>query len=279
MTRRKLGGIFALITIISILAVLVGCAPKPQVEIYMEPVTGRKGSQIDAQTGSISVDQYGVQITLEPLDEVELFELTEDPRINPYLGIDRWGNVEPLYTVFGVHVENRSNSRIIIDSTAILVDLSGEQYASLPYDYFKELYNNVGPRTVVFHDSGLGYRHSPPRSYYRTPHRYYYQHPYNYRLGYRSPHRYPYAPYRVYDYYPDPVAANHERLVARETVFDGGQLFSGAQREGLIIFDRLDISATDVKVILPEVQIINKKKKRSETDFVFDFRQVVNVKE
>jgi hypothetical protein len=272
MMYRKFLGIFALITTISILA---GCAPKPQIEIYMEPVGGREGSQIDAQVGSISVEQHGVQITLEPLDEVKLFELTEDARINPYIGVDRWGNVEPLYTIFGIHIENRSNSRVIIDPTAVLIDLNGEQYASLPYDYFKALYENVEPRTVAFYDHG--YRYPYPRSYYRSPYRYYY--PHNYRLGYRYPYRYPYTPYRVYDYYPDPDAVNHERLVARETVFDGGQLFLGAQREGLLVFDRLDLGATDVKVILPEVLIINKEKQRSKSDFVFDFRQIVNVKE
>ncbi len=270
MMYRTFLGIVALITTISI---LTGCAPKPQIEVYMEPVAGREHAQIDAEKDSISVEHSDVQITLEPLDEVELFELTEDPRINPYLGIDRWGNVEPLYTVFWIHIENRSNSRVIVDSTAILVDLNGEQSASLPYDYFKELYENVRPRTVAFY--APGYRYPYPRSYYRNPYRYYYHHPYNYRVGYR----YRYTPYRVYDHYPDPAAANHERLVARETVFDGGQLFSGAQREGLLVFDRLDIGATDIKVVLPEVQIVNKKKKRSESDFVFDFRQVVNVKE
>jgi hypothetical protein len=276
MMYRKFLGIFALITTISILA---GCAPKPQIEVYMEPVAGREHAQIDAETGSISVERRDVEIKLEPLDEVDLFELTEDPGINPYLGIDRWGNVEPLYTVFGIHIENRSNSRVTIDPTAILVDLNGEQYAALPYDYFKELYENVGPRTVAFYDPGYRYRYPYPRSYYRSPYRRYYHHPYNYGLGYRYPYRHAYARYRLYDYYPDPAAANHERMVARETVFDGGRLFSGAQREGLLVFDRLDIGATDVKVILPEVQIINKKKKRSKSDFVFDFRQVVNVKE
>ena len=275
MMYRKFLGIFALITTISILA---GCAPKPQIEVYIEPVTGRKHAQIDEETGSISVERHDVQIILEPLDEVELFELTEDPRINPYLGIDRWGNVEPLYTVFAIHIENESNSRVIVDSTAILVDLNGEQSASLPYDYFKELYENVRPRTVAFYDSGYRYRYPYPRSYYRSPYRYYHHNPYSY-LGYRSRYRDPYTPYRVYDYYPDPDAANHERMIARETVFDGGQLFLGAKREGLLVFDRLDIGATDVKVILPEVQIIRKKKKRSKSDFVFDFRQVVNVKE
>jgi hypothetical protein len=68
-------------------------------------------------------------------------------------------------------------------------------------------------------------------------------------------------------------------MVARETVFDGGRLFSGAKRDGLLVFDRLDVAATDVKVILPEVLIIDKDKKRSKVDFEFDFRQVVNVKE
>jgi hypothetical protein len=276
MMYRKFLGIFVLITAISI---SVGCAPKPQIEIYMEPVAGRERAQVDVETGSISVEQRGVQITLEPLDEVELFELTEDPGINPYLGIDRWGNVEPLYTVFGIHIENRSNSRVIIDPTAILVDLNGEQYAAHPYDYFKELYENLRPRTVAFYDPGYRYRYRYPRSYYRSPYRSYYHHPSNYHLGYRYGYRYPYSPYRVYDYYPDPAAANHERMVARETVFDGGQLFSGAQRDGLLVFERLDIGTTDIKVILPEVQIINKRKKRSKSDFVFDFRQVVNVKE
>jgi hypothetical protein len=276
MMYRKFLGIFVLITIISI---LTGCAPKPQIEIYMEPVGGRKGSQIDSQVGSISVEQHGVQITLEPLDEVELFELTEDAQINPYIGLDRWGNVKPLYTVFGIHIENRTNSRVIIDSTAILVDLDGEQYATLPYDYFKELYENVRPRTVVFSDLGYRSRYPSPRSYYRSPYRYDYHYPYNYRLGYRYPYRHSYTPYRVYDYYPDPDAVNHERLVARETVFDGGQLFLGARREGFLVFDKLDLGATDVKVILPGVVIINKEKQRSKSDFVFDFRQIVNVKE
>ena len=35
-----------------------------------------------------------MEITVEPLDEVELFELTKRPEINPYIGVSRWGNVE-----------------------------------------------------------------------------------------------------------------------------------------------------------------------------------------
>ncbi|MCZ6677943.1 MAG: hypothetical protein O7E52_11905 [Candidatus Poribacteria bacterium] len=261
---RKILGVFACITAISI---LVGCAPKPHVEIYMEPVAGKEEAQIDAQTGSITIEQKGVRITLEPLDEVELFELTEDARINPYIGIDRWGNVEPLYTVFGIRIENTDNQRVIVDPTAILIDQNGYQYASLPYDYFRDVYGNGGPQTV----SNVGYRYYPyPGSYYHNPY-HHYRYPYRYR--------YAYPPYRVYDYYPDPNAVNHARTVARETVFDGGRLFSGAKRDGLLVFDRLALGATDVKVILPEVLIVNQQKQRSKVKFEFDFRQIVNVEE
>ena len=53
MMYRTFLGIVALITTISI---LTGCAPKPQIEIYMEPVAGREHAQIDAQKDSISVE-------------------------------------------------------------------------------------------------------------------------------------------------------------------------------------------------------------------------------
>ena len=66
MMCRKFLGIFALIT--SIISILAGCAPKPQVEIYMEPVAGRKGAEI-IHRPALPRGQRGVQITLEPLDE------------------------------------------------------------------------------------------------------------------------------------------------------------------------------------------------------------------
>ena len=245
MMYQKFLGIFALITAISI---LVGCAPKPRVDIYMEPVADAEQAQVDAQTGSITAEQKGVRVTLGPLDEVELFELTEDARINPYIAISRGGNVEPLYTVLGISIENTGNSRVVVDPTAILIDQNGEQYASLPYDYFKDLYDNVRPQTVAFHDIGYRYYYPYPRSYYRSLYRYHYRYPYRY-----SP--------RVYDYHPDLNAANHSKMVVHDTVFDGGKLFSGAKRDGLLAFDRLDIGATDVKVILPEVLVIDKRKK------------------
>lgn len=241
----------------------------------MEPVAGREQAQIDTQTGLITVEKQGVRITLEPLDEVKLFELTEHPRINPYIAISRWGNVEPLYTIFGLRIENTSDSRVTIDPTAILLDQHGGQYASLPYDYFKDLYDNVRPSTRVFHDIGYRYHYPYPRSYYSSP--YHHHYPYHYRRGHPYHSHYSYPPHRVYDYYPDPNTVS--RMIARNTVFDGGKLFSGAKRDGLLVFGRLDVGATDVKVILPKVLIINKEKKRSKVEFKFDFRQVVNVEE
>jgi len=267
MKSQKFWGILILIIAISI---LVGCGPKPYTEIYMEPVTGKENAQVDAKTGSITIEQKGVRMTLEPLDEVKLFNLTKDPGINPYLTVSHWRNVEPLYTVFEIRVQNTDNPRVVVDSTAILVDENGEQYASLPYDYFKDLYDNARPRTVAFRDIGYRYSYPYPRSYYYSPYRYYYG----------SPYRYRYSPYyRVYDSYPDPYAVNNARMVARETVFDGSKLFSGAKRHGLLVFDRLDVGATDVKVIVPQVLIIDKNEQKSKVDFEFDFRQVVSVKE
>ena len=88
----------------------------------MEPVADAEQAQVDAQTGSITAEQKGVRVTLEPLDKVELFELTDDARINPYITISHGGNVKPLYTVLGISIENTGNSRVVVDPTAILID-------------------------------------------------------------------------------------------------------------------------------------------------------------
>jgi hypothetical protein len=252
------------------ISILVGCAPKPSVDVYMEPVGSRDQAELDAQARSITVEQRGVRITLEPLDEVEIFHITQDARINPYIAVDRWGNVRPMYTVFGLRVENTGDARVVIDSPAVLVDQNGEQFGSLPYSYFKDLYENVEPRTVVFYDIGYRYYYPYPRSFYYSPYRYYYRYPYSYRG---------YPPYRAYDYYPDINAVNHAKMVVRETIFDDAKLFPGAKRDGLLVFERLDIGASEVRVILPDVQIFDKEKQRSKVDFEFEFRQVVNVRE
>ncbi len=270
--------LWSIVLLILTVAILAGCAPKPYVDVYMEPITGQENTVVNAKTGSITVEQQGVQITLEPLDEVELFELTKDVRINPYILVNR-RSVDPLYTVFEIRVRNSENKRVVTGEIAILIDEHGEQYGSLPYDYFKDLYSNVRPRTVVFQDIGYRYYYPYPRSYYRSPYRYHYPIRYRPRYGHSYGYGYGYPPYRAYHTYPDPHYLNSARMVLRETVFDGGKLFPGAKRSGLLVFDRLDIGATDVKVIIPQVLIINKEGDRSEIDFEFDFRQVVVVKE
>jgi hypothetical protein len=72
---------------------------------------------------------------------------------------------------------------------------------------------------------------------------------------------------------------NDTRNVARETIFDGGKLFRGAKRKGVLVFNRIDIRATDVSVIIPNVLIMNGEGSRAKVDFEFDFRQVVAVQE
>jgi hypothetical protein len=264
---KRLWDLFFLVVTVSL---LVGCGPKLHVDIYMEPVAKGENARINPQTGSITIEQKGVRITLEPLDGVKLFELTEDPSINPYLVSDG-RNIDPLYTVFGVRVRNIDNKRVVIDETGFLIDAHGDQYASLPYGFFSRVYDTTGPRTAVYHD--IGYRHSSPypRSLYRSPYRHYF---YGHLNRYRNR-----PPYRVYHTYPDPYHLNDARNVARDTVFKGGKLFQGAKRSGLLVFDRLDLEATDVSVIIPNVIIINGEESRSKVDFEFDFRQVVAVQE
>jgi hypothetical protein len=264
---KRLWDLFFLVVTVSL---LVGCGPKLHVDIYMEPVAKGENARINPQTGSITIEQKRVRITLEPLDGVKLFELTEDPSINPYLVSDG-RNIDPLYTVFGVRVRNIDNKRVVIDETGFLIDAHGDQYASLPYGFFSRVYDTTGPRTAVYHD--IGYRHSSPypRSLYRSPYRHYF---YGHLNRYRNR-----PPYRVYHTYPDPYHLNDARNVARDTVFKGGKLFQGAKRSGLLVFDRLDLEATDVSVIIPNVIIINGEESRSKVDFEFDFRQVVAVQE
>ena len=249
---------------------LVGCGLKPHVDIYMEPVAKGEKAQINPQAGSITLEQKGVRITLEPLDEAKLFELTEDSRINPYLVSDG-RKIEPLYTVFGIRVRNIDNKRVVIDETAFLIDADGEQYASLPHDFFSDLYHNTGPRTVVYHDIGDRYSYPYPRSLYRSPYRHYY---YGHLHRYRN-HR----PYRVYHTYPDPYHVNDTRNVTQDTIFNGGKLFWGAKRKGLLVFNRIDIRATDVSVIIPNVLVMDNGGSQSGVDFEFEFRQVVAVEE
>ena len=80
MRYRKFWGIIALIIATGSLA---GCGVKPYAEIYLEPVADGTAAEVDANPDSIAIQQQGVRITLKPLDEVDLYNLTKDSDINP----------------------------------------------------------------------------------------------------------------------------------------------------------------------------------------------------
>lgn len=241
--------------------VLCGCAakPHPAVDIYMEPVAERSSAQIDTQTGAMTIEQKGIAVTLQPLTEVDLFALTDEPWMNPYLVVERNGAVEPLYTVFEVTVHNLDSPRVqVADDAAVLIDKNGAQHAALPYDYFERLYDDVDiSRGEVTARPVYPYAYSP-----------------YYRYGYA-----PYYPsyYRYYSYV-DEEALEGGRALAEDSIFAGGKLFRGAKRRGLLIFNRLENDATEVRLVVSGIQIIPLEGQPIEPEFKFDFKQVVAVK-
>ena len=241
--------------------VLCGCAakPHPAVDVYMEPMAERSPAQIDTQTGAMTIEQKGVAVTLQPLTEVDIFALTDEPWMNPYLVVERDGAVEPLYTVFEVTVHNLDSQRVqVADDAAVLMDQNGAQHAALPYDYFERLYDDV--------DTSGG--EITARSVY----------PYSYSPYYR----YGYAPYSssYYGYYSyvDEAALEGGRALAEDSIFAGGKLFRGAKRRGLLIFNRLENDATEVRLVVSGIQIIPPDGQPIEPEFKFDFKQVVALK-
>ena len=240
--------------LVSLICVFVGCGAKPEIDIYIEPVAGREGIEINQKLGSVAIEQNGVAIMIEPLDEVEVYELVAEDEINPYLRIGRWGRVDPLYTVFEIRVKNLDHPRVAIDNMAILIDEDGTQYGSLSYDYFKDLYKNS-----------------------RTTNVYRYAYPYRYQYGrFNNPYYDPYYDNRMYR---TTSGGSQEvqsaQMVARETVFDGGKIFRNGQRSGLLVFDLLDRDAKDLKLIVPEVMIFDQDRLKTKIDFAFDFRQII----
>jgi hypothetical protein len=225
---------------------IASCGVKARVDIYMEPVASGDES-LDTKTGAITIEKEGVSITVEPLDASDLILLTDDEDINPYVDVNFWRHARPLYTIFDINIHNERDSRVLVDSPAILIDENGEQYASLPYDYFKDIYGG------------------PYRRYTEVVYPVYY-----------SPYRYRYRPYYIRRVSNRNI--QERRLVARETIFDGAKLFSGAQRGGLLAFERLSEGATDVRLVIPEVLVYDGKRKQK-LNFEFNFRQVVSVKE
>ncbi len=229
-------------------ALLAGCAvvPQPSIDVYMEPIAGRFNAQINAETGAATVVKNGVAVTIKPLDEVELFALTEDPKINPYLIVERNGTVEPIYTVFEIIVHNRDNRRVVVNDTAVLIDANGPQYANLPNDYFDSLYDNVN----LSHSDPWGAAYPYAATVYPSYHGY-------------------------YQSYVDAEALEWGRVVIEDSIFESGKLFSGAKRSGFLIFDRLESHATDLRIVVPGVRIIRSNGKEDKLEFKIDFKQVL----
>ena len=224
---------------------LFGCAvaPHPSIDIYIEAVEGQANSKIDPVTGAITTIQNGVAVTIEPLDEVEIYALTDNPHINPYVVVGRGGNVEPLYTIFDVTVLNIDTPRVLVDESATLIDKNGAQYANLPYAFFKDLYENIDQSEYN------------PNQYSRYPA--YYSH------------------YPRYHSYLDVASLEEGHAVVAESLFESGKLFRGAKKRGLLIFDRLHQDTTDMRIIVSEIRIVDSNGKEEKLKFHFDFRQVV----
>lgn len=235
-----------LLLIIGVL--LGGCAvaPQPSIDAYIEPIAERFNAQINPETGAALVVKDGVAVSIKPIDEVELFGLTEDPRMNPYLIVERNGAVEPIYTVFEMLVHNRDNNRVVVEDMAILMDANGAQYANLSNDYFDSLYDNVNVA------------HSDP---WRA----------DYPYGSAAYHSY----YGYYQSYVDAEALEWGRIVIEDSLFESGKLFSGAKRSGFVIFDRLERDATEIRIVVPEIRIVHPNGKEDKLKFKIDFRQVL----
>ncbi len=251
---------------------VVGCGPKARVSIYMEPVASDDEYILDKEAGILTVEKSGVRISVRALTAADLLELAEDEDWNPYLQVNTWGKVTPLFSVFEIRVENLRESRVHVGPVAMLIDANGAQYASLSYDFFKDTYD-----TRTYEQTEVYHTYQSP--YYRSPYSYYWR-GYNYRPLY-------YTPY--WSYYPRPRSyyvrrtTNQEaplrRLTARETLFQGAKLFPGAHRSGLLVFERIDEGAEDVRLVIPEVVTYRgKSRKQAKTmEFTFDFRQIVAV--
>ena len=223
----------------------VGCAvvPQPSIDILIEAVEGQANSKIDPVTGAVTMVQNGVAVIIEPLDEVEIYALTDNPNNNPYIVVGRDGSVEPLYTIFDLTVLNIDTPRVLVDESSTLIDKNGAQYANLPYAFFKDLYENV-------EKSG-----NSSNQYSRYPH-YYPQYP-------------------RYHSYLDIASLEKGHAIVAESLFESGKLFKGAKKRGLLVFDRLHHDTTDMRIIVSEVRIVDSDDKQEKLQFNFDFKQIV----
>lgn len=241
-----------LVILVFVCGMYMSCAvaPQPSVDIYIEPVEGQTNTKIHPETGAVTMEKEGVAVTIEPLDEAEIFALTDNPHINPYQFVSNNGNVEPIYTVFELTVQNLKTARVLVEESAMLIDKNGAQYANLPFDYFEDLYGNVEkPHQNIVQNVPYPQHHVPYRRHY---------------------------PY--YQTYVDVAALQEGREILAQSLFESGKLFKGAKKRGLIVFDRLNRDTTDLRIIITEVIIVNTDGKQEKLKFNFDFRQVISEK-
>jgi hypothetical protein len=140
-----------------------------------------------------------------------------------------------LFTVFHLTIENRREGKIYLEPNKfVLLDDQGNQLESFTYQDFTQFY---------------------PLSYPR-----YYGPSYYYSWSYPSE--------RV-------VTAEenyYKRQVAFRTLFRKTRIYSGVCCEGLIVFDKIDPAAEEIKVIIPEIEIYEDNKKIAVVDFEFKFQ-------
>jgi len=249
---------------------LAGCAAKPQITALIEPVPTGKELRIDERTGAITVEKEDIAITIKPLDTRELMALTDDIDINPYIEKGFWGKVRPLYTVFDLSIHNKSRNKVVVDPIAQLITENGDQYASLPYEYFKDILGTVyGRKVIVYVPVRYRWWYDP---YWDV----WYYKPYWRPWGYRYPwYGWPYYCTRTVSY--DELRAL--RAVVRDTIFDGAKLFPGARRHGLLVFEPIPGDVSEFRLIIPEVRIYRRGRGRPRRiDFQFHFKQRVLVR-
>ena len=67
--------------------------------------------------------------------------------------------------------------------------------------------------------------------------------------------------------YVDAEALEWGRVVIEDSIFESGKLFSGAKRGGFLIFDQLERSATDLRIVVPGVRIVHSNGKEDQLEF------------
>jgi len=253
---------FIFISIFGLSYLFAGCAIRPQVDFYLSPVETAEGQEIDKKTGSVTVENEGVRITVSALDILDLLKVTSDARVNPYIYINDWGVAKPLYTVFEVTIKNNRESNVSIDpSSAVLLDEEGEQYDAIPYEAFKERYAAYPglERDIIYYQS-------PPPYRYRWWHPWYYHYD---RYWWRSR---PYSAWRVYD------DSYIKRSVAKATLLKSAKLYSGGKKQGFLVFPKLKPDSGELKIIIPGVTVFHRDRERR-LEFRFHFKQLPAVKD